>query len=248
MIPYGYEFKRLASQLRLKSTYGFFLEGLEAAPVYYFADQAAFDSDELEALGRLIMAEDLKLPHPEVIFEVKDRHPERESLLVYVRQFEGRVEAALFSRWKKRLRWTDCLAHAVFAKPGWADVSVHPGIKQDQAKLYMEAVSGMVWRSLSILAFAGDDKPRKVMPALRRPYAKAGVRGWTWHQITIDLARARAKTQDLSGTHASPRWHIRRGHWRQLADGRRVFVRQCQVGDPAQGGVVKDYIVKGSAA
>ncbi|MBO6882196.1 MAG: hypothetical protein JJ869_01290 [Marivita sp.] len=54
MIPYGYEFKRLASQLRLKSTYGFFLEGLEAAPVYYFADQAAFDSDELEALGRLI--------------------------------------------------------------------------------------------------------------------------------------------------------------------------------------------------
>ena len=50
MIPYAYEFKRLAPQLRLKSTYGFFLEGVEAAPVYYFADQAAFDSDDIEGL------------------------------------------------------------------------------------------------------------------------------------------------------------------------------------------------------
>jgi hypothetical protein len=86
------------------------------------------------------------------------------------------------------------------------------------------------------------------MPALRRKYSKAGVRGWTWHQITIDPARLREKIAPQGGTHASPRWHIRRGHWRQLADGRRVFVRQCQVGDPEQGGVVKDYIVKGSAA
>lgn len=248
MIPQAYEFKRLASQLRLKSTYGFFLKGLEAAPIYYFADQAEFDSDEIDALSHQIMAEPLKLPHPAVIFEVKDRQPNRAALLVYARQFEDRVEAMLFSREKKRMRWTDCLAHAVFAKPGWAEVTAHPSISLDEARKYQEAVSGMVWRALGILAFAGDDKPRKVMSALRRPYAKAGVSGWTWHQITIDRARARAKATDLGGTHASLRWHIRRGHWRQLADGRRVFVRQCQVGDPAQGGVVKDYIVKGSAA
>lgn len=248
MIPYAYEFKRLAPQLRMKSTYGFFLESVEAAPVYYFADQAAFDSDDLNALSRLIMAEPLKLPHPAVIFEVRDRDPQRAALLVYARQFEDRVEAALFSRDRKRLRWTDCLAHAVFAQPGWAEVTAHPKISQDQAQMYHDAVSGMVWRALSILAFAGDDKPRKVMQGLRRKYAKAGVRGWTWHQITIDAERARAKSLELGGTHASPRWHIRRGHWRQLADGRRVFVRQCQVGDPAHGGVVKDYIVKGRAA
>jgi len=72
------------------------------------------------------------------------------------------------------------------------------------------------------------------------------VRGWTWHQITIDFERARTKHAALGGTHASPRWHIRRGHWRTLADGRRIFIRQCQIGDPACGGVVKDYIVKGA--
>jgi hypothetical protein len=114
--------------------------------------------------------------------------------------------------------------------------------------MYMEAVSGMVWRALSILAHAGEVKPRKVMSSQRRKYAKAGVTGWTWHQITIDLERARAKSASLGGTHASPRWHIRRGHWRHLSDGRRVFVRECQVGDPALGGVVKDYAVKGRAA
>jgi len=142
MIPYAYEFKRLAPQLRMKSTYGFFLESVEAAPVYYFADQAAFDSDDLNALSRLIMAEPLKLPHPAVIFEVRDRDPQRAALLVYARQFEDRVEAALFSRDRKRLRWTDCLAHAVFAQPGWAEVTAHPKISQDQAQMYHDAVSG----------------------------------------------------------------------------------------------------------
>lgn len=248
MIPFSYEFKRLAPHLRLKSTYGFFLDGVEAAPVYYFADQAAFDSDEVDALGPLVMAEPLKLPHPGVIFEVKDRHPNRAALLVYARQFEDRVEAALFSRDRKRMRWTDCLAHAVFEKPGWAEVTAHPRISDDHAHMYLEAASGIVWRALGILAFAGQDKPRKVIPSQRRRYAKAGVQGWTWHQITIDLERARSKAPALGGTHASPRWHIRRGHWRQMADGRRVFVRQCQVGDPVRGGVVKDYIVKGQAA
>lgn len=164
----AYEFKRIAPQLRLKSTYGFFLEGVEAAPIYYFADQAAFDRDDIDALSRLIMAEPLKLPHPAVIFEVKDRHPDRAALIVYARQFEDRVEAALFSREKQRLRWTDCQAHAVFAEPGTAEVTAHPKISQDEARMYHEAVSGMVWRALSILAFAGEEKPRKVMPSLRR--------------------------------------------------------------------------------
>ena len=61
--------------------------------------------------------------------------------------------------------------------------------------------------------------------------------------VNIDLARVRAATPQTGGSHASPRWHIRRGHWRSLADGRRVFVRACEVGDATRGGVVKDYQV-----
>lgn len=73
--------------------------------------------------------------------------------------------------------------------------------------------------------------------------ARDGVRGWVWRQVTINGAKLRAASAQ-GGSHASPRWHIRRGHWRQLADGRRVFVRQCEVGDPALGGIVKDYALE----
>ena len=246
MIPQAYEFKRVAARFRQRSAYGFHFAGIESAPVYYFADQEAFDSDAVEDLRSLIMDAPLRLPHRAVIFEVKDRHPERSSLLVYARQFEDRVEAAFVYKDKRRRQWTDCLAHAVFAKPGWSNVTANPEATHREAVIYNEVVASIVWRALTILAHAGAVKERKVNPALRRKYARAGVRGWTWQQITIDLERARTKHAALGGTHASPRWHIRRGHWRRLADGRRIFIRECQIGDPATGGVVKDYIVKGA--
>ena len=246
MIPEAYEFKRVAAQFRQKSTYGFHFAGIETAPVYYFADQAAFDGDAVGDLRSLIMEAPLRLPHPAVVFEVKDRHPERSALLVYARQFEDRVEAVFIYKDQKRRQWTDCLAHAVFAKPGLAEICPLAQMSPQDLNAYGEVATGIVWRALTILAHAGEEKTRKINPALRRKYAKAGIRGWTWHQITIDLERARASQSQLGGTHASPRWHIRRGHWRRLADGRRIFIRECQIGDPARGGVVKDYIVKGA--
>jgi len=66
--------------------------------------------------------------------------------------------------------------------------------------------------------------------------------------VAIDPARLRTASERLGGSHASPRWHLRRGHWRQLPDGRRIFVRQCEVGDSARGGVVKDYAVEARQA
>jgi hypothetical protein len=45
------------------------------------------------------------------------------------------------------------------------------------------------------------------------------------------------------GTHASPRLHERRGHWRHLRSGKRVWVRNCLVGDPNRGVIEKDYRV-----
>lgn len=248
MIPEAYEFKRIAPRFRKVSVFGFLFDGIEAAPVYYFADQEGFDSDEVGELRHLVMEKPLRLPHPAVVFEVRDSGPDRKSLLVFARQFEDRVEAGLVFKDRRSGRWTDCLCHAIFAQPGLAEGIPHPGLTENELAVYGEVATGIVWRALAILAHAGAARARKIAPAKRRRYAKAGVRGWTWHQITIDLGRARARQQSLGGTHATPRWHIRRGHWRQLADGRRVFVRQCQVGDPARGGVIKDYIVKGQAA
>lgn len=62
---------------------------------------------------------------------------------------------------------------------------------------------------------------------------------YSWHTVEIEPPAQRAKHQ--GGTHAAPRWHQRRGHWRTLYGGRRVWVRDCTVGDASKGAVWKDY-------
>lgn len=64
---------------------------------------------------------------------------------------------------------------------------------------------------------------------------------YDWH--TVELPAKSARGDGLGGTHASPRRHERRGHWRMTPTGKRVFVRQCWVGDASKGTVFKDYKV-----
>lgn len=67
---------------------------------------------------------------------------------------------------------------------------------------------------------------------------------FTWHTVTIG---PKAEPQDSKGgTHASPRMHDRRGHWRTTPSGKRVWVRDCKVGDASKGIVFKDYKIKES--
>lgn len=44
-------------------------------------------------------------------------------------------------------------------------------------------------------------------------------------------------------THASPRQHWRRGHWRTYKSGKRAWVEPMLVGDEANGKIIKDYAV-----
>jgi len=63
-----------------------------------------------------------------------------------------------------------------------------------------------------------------------------------YHVLTLNLAETRRRTAGIAlGSHESPRLHWRRGHWRQLAPERRVWVRKCLVGDPDKGFVAKHY-------
>ena len=45
------------------------------------------------------------------------------------------------------------------------------------------------------------------------------------------------------GTHASPRQHWRRGHWRTYKSGIRAWVEPMLVGDEKNGKIVKDYVI-----
>ena len=65
---------------------------------------------------------------------------------------------------------------------------------------------------------------------------------YDWH--TVIVGPSQAKQPHQGGTHATPRRHERRGHWRKLPSGKQVWVKNCWVGDASKGSVFKDYLVR----
>ena len=65
---------------------------------------------------------------------------------------------------------------------------------------------------------------------------------------TIKLEPNGKKSDPQGGTHATPRRHQCRGHWRTCKSGKRVWVKDCWRGDASKGTIFKDYEVKGGAA
>ncbi len=61
-----------------------------------------------------------------------------------------------------------------------------------------------------------------------------------WHTVEIK-PWVSDKSEPQGGTHASPRLHDRRGHWRTIKTGKQVWVKACKVGDASRGIVFKDY-------
>ena len=76
-------------------------------------------------------------------------------------------------------------------------------------------------------------------PTNKRRIAKGKLPlSYDWHTVVIEPSPP--KTEHQGGTHASPRQHTRRGHWRTVGD-KVVWVRDCIVGDASLGSVFKDY-------
>lgn len=65
---------------------------------------------------------------------------------------------------------------------------------------------------------------------------------YDWATVTIQPFKLRSEPK--GGTHASPRHHERRGHFRRTPSGKQVWVRNHKVGNPANGTVFHDYMVK----
>jgi hypothetical protein len=63
-----------------------------------------------------------------------------------------------------------------------------------------------------------------------------------WHTIVIEPPKA--KNDPQGGTHASPRRHQVRGHWRTYKSGAKGWVKECWKGDASKGSVFKDYQLK----
>lgn len=215
-----------------------------AAPVYLFPDSVSFDSDDLGRLSQALLRNQFSLPHTAVFFEVVQSTAPGDRVVAYAEEDDGQVDACLFQYLAERGTWTDAMAFARFRHGREDDFLAHPDLTSDsEATLYAEVLAGVVGRALALLSMRCAFRPYAVPSLRRRGSSRHVASGWTYRIAEIDPFQIKMAATRLGGSHASPRWHLRRGHWRQLADGRRVFVRECEVGDPSRGGVIKDYHV-----
>jgi hypothetical protein len=77
---------------------------------------------------------------------------------------------------------------------------------------------------------------------------KAALPFDTYHLLTIDVPGRASDRTGVSCLHRSPREHLRRGHIRRLADGRKTWVNATVVASGRGGGVVsKDYAIRCAA-
>lgn len=89
------------------------------------------------------------------------------------------------------------------------------------------------------------EKPQTCYHRVRKTTGLARIKKkpmFEWKMLRVEPRSTEADS--LGGTHASPRAHDRRGHWRSLPSGRKIWVKQCRVGDPDNGIVLKDYLVR----
>lgn len=242
--PFAFELKRQLLLYSHRLWWPIDATDAASAPIYVFPDQERFDSDEVEHLVTRTLPGTLKLPHSHCIFELDDRSFPGGRTVTYVRAVETGVESFLFRFYPEQRRWSDVLVVARFRADASGEAVIHPDLQEDdERRIHCEVARAMVLRSLALLSIDTPLAEHQLSRIRRARLAKAGMRGWTYRVAQIQPAMIAAALVDTCGTHASPRWHLRRGHWRRLADGRRIFVRECEVGDIARGGVIKDYRV-----
>ena len=93
MIPDAYGLKRIVRAHRDRFWCSDLLEAAEFAPIYFFGDQAAFDGDSVDRAMTRVLTGSLRLPHPSVIFEVREQHAPPSGLIVCARADGDVVEA-----------------------------------------------------------------------------------------------------------------------------------------------------------
>lgn len=96
-----------------------------------------------------------------------------------------------------------------------------------------------VWELIEALSCRNVRAKKIEQPRLRKAGLSKGREFFDYHVLTIDGAHGESQT--LGGSHASPRFHLRRGHIRRHPTAGNVWVNACTVGDRSIGSVAKDY-------
>ena len=134
MIPDAYELKRILRTQRARFWSSDLLAAAEFAPIYFFDDQAAFDSDVVDQAMTRVLSGPIRLPHPAVIFELREQRSAPSGLVVCARQDGDVVEAVFLMRRRAPRGWTDRLVRAWLHPDGMAEIEGNPTEHEDHER------------------------------------------------------------------------------------------------------------------
>lgn len=116
------------------------------------------------------------------------------------------------------------------------------GIPRETVHLCLALIHRLVTRLDAGSVEAHASEPDRGYTSARRMAKGKPPLRYSWRTVVVGGPKSEYR-DGLGGTHASPRAHTRRGHWRNTRSGKRVWVRDCKVGNPALGAVFHDYHV-----
>lgn len=237
-LPVSFELKRWLATRQPVFWHSELCRDLIGAPIYMFR------SAQLDALDVLTFDEfeagHIRLPHAAVMFEVGNDSPAVTHSVAWCWASAGTINGLLFLRKSRRL-WTYPQAMASLdLETGWWEYELNPEVAESSRQSVSTGLGGVICRGCVALGLT-EPATLRIPTAKRKRLERQGVGGFEYRIVDVpEPPKPRAVPQ--GGTHASPRWHLRRGHWRRVGE-RRVWVTECEVGDAARGVVVKDYEV-----
>lgn len=121
------------------------------------------------------------------------------------------------------------------SQTGWMDYSLYSSVSQSAlAAVYMltHHTGEVLMSRPSIDEVAANKKRARKGKAPLVEFKLVSITGKETHKPSIP-----------HGTHASPKQHWRRGHWRTYKSGKRAWVEPMLVGDEKNGKIIKDYAI-----
>ena len=138
----------------------------------------------------------------------------------------------------------------------WVARSTQEYVKTGQVTEEEFRHAGAVWcqeeiravRQLTQILECENISSRRVQPTLTRIASqKAKDKPPLFSYHVLNIFESQGISVRRGGTHASPRFHMRRGHMRRLPTGRKIWVRSHTVGTLDKGFVEKAYSLTGAA-
>lgn len=203
----------------------------------------------------------LRLPHPFVALEFyldagRSRH---ERLILFVREHQSEQVLVLTVVYFDRTDGTWQIFPACripltgYFGQGQADATGKDGLRffhlmKDE---HVDGIEALTTQSVScVLSFlnalaCSNVRVQASHPKKAGKKVKTALPFDTYHVLTIDVPGRACERGGPTGPHRAPREHLRRGHIRRLADGRRIWVNATVVAAGRGAGVVKkDYALR----